>query len=94
MESTIKVISTPNIMREAFEDNNRLCSIRSMEAIGFTDPAPNMPDDEWTEKYGDNELTYKVRVRYPEVQKPLCENRAYNSWESVLKAVKRRRVQR
>ncbi len=97
MESTIKVVSTPNIMKGAFgafDGGNRLCSIRSMEAIDFVDPAPDMPDDEWAEKYGNDKLTYKVRVRYPEVPKPLCENRTYSSWEAVLKAIKRRRVQR
>lgn len=94
MESTIKVMSTPNIMRKAFADECRLCSIRNMETIDLKDPAPDMPDDEWNARYSDTEMVYKVRVRYSEVPTPLYEKCVYSSWENVLKAIKKRRLKR
>lgn len=92
MESTIKVCSTPNIMKEAFEDT--VISIRFMKALDFTDPEPDLDNKVWAEKYGDDELVYEARVRYPEVKRPLCETCTYKSWENVLKALKKRRLER
>ena len=92
MKSTIKVRSTPNIMKKAFDDDCRLANIRNMKVLDFKDPEPNLPDDVWTERYGDTEYVFKVIVRYPEVLKPLSESHIYSSWESVLKAIKKRRL--
>ena len=94
MESTIKVCSTPNIMKKAFDDDCGLANIRHMKVLDFKDPEPNLPDDIWSEHYSDTEYVFKVIVRYPEVLRPLSENHIYSSWENVLKTIKKRRLER
>lgn len=94
MESTIKVRSTPNIMKKAFDDDCRLANIRHMKVLDFKDPEPNLPDDIWSERYGDTECVFKVVIRYPEVLRPLSESHIYGSWENVLRTVKKRRLER
>ncbi len=83
-------MSTPNEMRKAFVKTDGPYSIRSMEAVDFVDPASNASDDEWKAAYGDNEYVFDVRVRYPEVKKPLTEGYTYSSWSSVEKTINKK----
>lgn len=82
-------MSTPCAMRKAFERNDEI-SIRQMQPVDWEDPEPDMPNDEWNEKYGSLEMVYKVVVRHAEEVGRLHRNHIYTSWDSVLKAIERR----
>lgn len=97
MESIIKVVSTPDIIRRAVNDTScvsirltKPISFYSLPSLKYTDPAPYMEREQWYKEYGDIELIYKVYIRYPE-GKPLSEKVLYKSWNNVLEKIKRGR---
>ncbi len=95
MESNIRVTDTPNNMYNAFEREkaeNVHYSIRYYEVVDRKPTAEEyaLTDEEWTAKYGDEVRLFDVRVRYPEVKKPLTDGYTYSSWASVEKTINKK----
>lgn len=88
MESYIKVRTTPNIIGKEFESEDGL-NIRFFEALNFKDPEPDLDNETWKNKYGDNEYIYKAIIRHQETKKYLNENYVYASLSSVKRTLNR-----
>lgn len=87
MESIITVKSTPQIMLQAFSNENPIYSIRAMQAQTDIDPEPLLTDSQWQRKYGNEKHIYKVKIRYLNEIKPLSEHHTYSSWKVVENAI-------
>ena len=83
MESSIRVRTTPNIIGKAYKEDNEF-TVKLFEAQDFNDLEPNLSDEEWLNKYGDEEHTYYVVIRHPETDNYLREDHIYSSWSTVI----------
>lgn len=92
MESYIKVRTTPNIIGKEFNGYGNIdncLNIRFMEIIDFKDPEPDLEEEKWLEKYGNDEYIYEVVIRHSETNNYLKENYIYNSLVAVKRALSR-----
>ena len=88
MESCIKVRTTPNIIGKEFRKEDGM-NIRFFEALDFNDPEPDLDNEAWKKKYGDNEYIYKVIIRHSETKNYLREDYVYSSLATVERTIKK-----
>ena len=86
MESHIRVMATVDEMREAFDSDSNLFSIRYYSIL--IDDS-QYTDEEW-EKVKHQKYPFKVIVRHAEYKTYLNEKKMYSSWNDVVKSLKRK----
>ena len=88
MESHIRVIATVDEMKEAFNSDSDLFSIRHYSIL--IDDS-QYTDKEW-EKVKHQKFPFKVIVRHAEYKTHLDEKKMYSSWDAVVGSLKRKKL--
>ena len=86
MESHIRVMATVDEMKEAFDSDSDLFSIRHYSIL--IDDS-QYTDEEW-EKVKHQKYPFKMIIRHGEFKTHLNEKKMYSSWDAVVKSLKRK----
>ena len=86
MESHIRVMATVDEMKEAFDSDSDLFSIRHYSIL--IDDS-QYTDEEW-EKVKYQKYPFKMIIRHGEFKTHLNEKKMYSSWGAVVKSLKRK----
>ena len=88
MESHIRVMATVDEMREAFDSDSNLFSIRYYSIL--IDDS-QYTDEEW-EKVKHQKYPFKMIIRHEEYPARLNEKKMYSSWNAVVNSLKRKKA--
>ena len=88
MESHIRVMATVDEMKEAFDSDSDLYSVRHYSIL--IDDS-QYTDEEW-EKVKHQKYPFKMIVRHEEFPTHLNEKKMYSSWDAVVNSLKRKKA--